>query len=224
MVASYTAELASFFIQESQKTTISGLEEGLDRGYRICGYVAVEEYFLELYPRAASSFVGLGAGGDILQTLNDGGCEMIMLAIEDWEASQSLSFENVNDGFVCSLRRVGEPLFTVGIAVPISPEYEPVVSYIITRLKSRFLGYREEATEDFLVGGSCEGVNVQEENPELDLSDLGGVFFIAAIFYSIAIIFHWTVDKVVKEKVDPDEQENMKQAVLAALREFHAEK
>ena len=88
MVSSYTAELASFFIRDDAGVAIDSLEAGLASGYKICGYTAVRVDFLDTYPTAESAYVEVGTGGEAMEKLESGECNMVMLAIEDWEASQ----------------------------------------------------------------------------------------------------------------------------------------
>mmetsp|Transcript_33280 Transcript_33280/g.52023 ORF Transcript_33280/g.52023 Transcript_33280/m.52023 type:complete len:170 (-) Transcript_33280:41-550(-) len=146
---------------------------------------------------------------------------MVMLAIEDWEASQALQYD-VDQALLCSLRRVGDPLLTVGIANPIQAEYEPAVSWVITRLKTEFQGDRIRAMSEFLGDASCAELNApSDEQEQLDLEDLGGVFFIACLFYVVAG-FIQIVDVFFFDK-DPEEKDLIKEAVLAALREYHGD-
>ena len=88
MVSSYTAELASFFIRDDAGVAIDSFEAGLASGYKICGYTAVRTDFLDTYPTAESAYVEVGTGGEAVEKLAAGECDMVMLAIEDWEASQ----------------------------------------------------------------------------------------------------------------------------------------
>ena len=91
MVSSYTAELASFFIREDVSVAIDSFEAGLASGYKLCGYQAVKVDFLETYPTAESAYVEVGTGGEAMTKLVAGECDMVMLAIEDWEAAQVFS-------------------------------------------------------------------------------------------------------------------------------------
>ena len=63
-LANYTAQVTALNIMNTNQGTITTLEQGIDRGYRFCGWGSLTSAIESNYPKLKSLYVGLANGAD----------------------------------------------------------------------------------------------------------------------------------------------------------------
>ena len=191
LVASYTANLASYLTTLKQKEFISGLDDIKNKKIRSdrIGLVrgsSIEEFYLREISEGIPNYYPLRSTGDIAKYLLD---DNIDAAIWDTPFLQYIT-----NNVCCDLTIAG-PDFgksSFGIAVPKQWIYKKDLDVAILSLKET--GILDGLGRKWFLGGTCPGSGTEEKPvAKLDVISLSGLLVTFAVISGFALIlFAWT--------------------------------
>jgi len=177
VIASYTANLASFLVAKASTSKIDSIEAGINAGMKFCGLSAIRESLISLEPELRNLFVPVANANEALTNMDSGSCQLAILA--------KLNLENAQRGegmdAHCNKVAVGEVLLAIGNAMPIRSELQASMSWAMT-LQMSSGAYdlaAAQAKETYLAPSACGAQGDDEVEEGMGLGEMTGVFIIA---------------------------------------------
>ena len=174
VLTAYTATSAAALVQKDYGGVYKDLGDVKSKGKNICIRDQLEDTFLGLYPDFEGNIhpheknidmFGEMKKNQVNNVVSDS-CVGVIIDVDGYE--KVLADENTH----CDTIRVGEVLLVLGDAIPVGPEYDHDVTYILEEGVSK--GEYEEASvlaqEKYVGDTQCKG----KTGTEAFVSDLGG--------------------------------------------------
>lgn len=211
IIAVYTANLAAILTQQPTRITVSGLEEAVARGYKVCAERKTLEIVQALYPNITeSTFVKdpdyLGGDGKpgfvcslcqsrrrVFQMIqpskvakNDSFCHVAIAPLEDLEVEKQ-------NGEFCSLDIVGEVVGQVQTGMPV---YEGVSAELISLLlKLKNDGVYDKEVLAARPESQCQPA-AQGEGSALSIQQLTGIWVVSFGFALAGLIVTFLMPRI----------------------------
>lgn len=154
-VCGYTASLASFFVVSQRlHSPIDDLSDAIRLNYKICVHrtertLALDTGVLE------SNLVILSQRSDVLTGVGSS-CQAAVLRQEDFEAAQA-----ANGGSFCHLGRIGDPVHSAMIGIPVSKQWVwPLRHAIMTSIQA---GEWQKALDNYRPKDYCTALQAEAE-------------------------------------------------------------
>eukprot|EP00403_Amphidinium_massartii_P030779 CAMPEP_0178396624 /NCGR_PEP_ID=MMETSP0689_2-20121128/13823_1 /TAXON_ID=160604 /ORGANISM="Amphidinium massartii, Strain CS-259" /LENGTH=698 /DNA_ID=CAMNT_0020017301 /DNA_START=32 /DNA_END=2126 /DNA_ORIENTATION=+ len=188
IITSYTANLTTLLVVDRQKAKIDSLEAGIQAGMRICAPDVISR-MLQSRERRITPVLNdtLSRTADILAAMDDGACELAVIDQDGFEAAQRGVY--TNDDRHCNKVLVGQPLASIGNAMPVSPEFHQAFSWITNEklIQGRYQELSSRHKADMLPPFRCE--KEEEETESLTIDDLAGIFWVTGLLVAISSFF-----------------------------------
>jgi len=196
LVSTYTANLASFFINVQPRLTIETIDDALTRGLSICvqeGYLS-HEYMLRTYPQA--KLVAKSGGKGDIRGLLAGDCVLALSSVNEWDEAK-INKEFNGD---CNLEWVGRVVHPVNAGFGVKIDSGKLcTSFIQNVLNMHLVDMKEDGTLEKIRKGimqqqlsiDCTTAKATEDEKDdgtLSLEEMAGTFLIQAIAIIVAIL------------------------------------
>lgn len=97
-ISNYTAQVTANNVIQSASGSITSLDQGIERGYRFCGWASLQKPIERTYPRLAGLYVPKGDGKDVFQGMDKGECEAAIIDDVAWQVALGGEFSKAEDG------------------------------------------------------------------------------------------------------------------------------
>ena len=200
MTSSYTANLASTLVADSNQVDGVTAEDAVSRRLPVCGYDSLRERVISEIGIKSSQYIGLEDATAVLaavagidpvtrEPLPDGSpCDVALVSAADWQVEGALG----DSGFACSLILTDSSVFDVTLAYPVSFQMAEALSWITTTFRMtppetsfRIVDANAAAlfveSTSTVTGGACRvstSVQLQGERTQLVAADFAGLAII----------------------------------------------
>jgi hypothetical protein len=207
ITAAYTANLATFLIQESSKISpLASIDEASARRSSICVNIdsSAQGILTTYYPRVVQVPVR-----DSAIALSSGLCQGAILSNADFELSAQMKLTNPN----CNLEEVGKPFRVFDAGFVYYEDYNNYcTSFLASALNVHLLNLRATGELDQLWQNNLLAMSdlTCTETPvaslSLDINNMAGVFVIYAIFIGGALCIHFSEYVYDRNQLEQDKE------------------
>ena len=128
LVCGYTATLASFLVVEKKVApVIDSLDDAIRRNFKVCAHISHQQTLIAA-GMEESNIIVIGSRSAVLSSIGSV-CDAAAMSSEDFEAAQAS-----NRGAYCNLERVGLPLGSIMVGMPVAEKWVRQLRYVITQL------------------------------------------------------------------------------------------
>ena len=185
LVAAYTANLATFLVNNNQKRNIDTFEDVIKFEYRVCVHRGTQNVILvqSEYPKAR--YVEKATLLEVYQGVSNKECQVGLTTVEDYKTYQNRIEYNPN----CVLQVIEKPVRVDGSSFALKYDAE-YCSAILRDILDLFIlemiddGTLENIKSEFYKGTQTCGEK-SRGNDSLSLKDIGGVF---VLHYSLLVL------------------------------------
>jgi len=175
VIASYTANLASSLVSKVTSSEIDSIDGGISAGMKFCGMSAIQASLLASKPGLRSLYVPVADAAEALTNMDEGICQLAILAKIDFENAQRDGGTDAR----CNKVLVGEVILSIGNAMPIRPDLQEPMSWAMA-LRSSSGAYElaaVQARRAYVEPKSC-GAQGQRDDGR-SLADMASIFVVA---------------------------------------------
>eukprot|EP00438_Fugacium_kawagutii_P015885 Skav206409 [mRNA] locus=scaffold2210:249795:252626:- [translate_table: standard] len=130
LVCGYTATLASFLVVEKKVApVIDSLDGAIRKNFKICSHISHRQTLLAGGVDDENILV-IQSRAEVLDSIGTL-CDVGVMSSEDFEAAQA-----TNRGSYCNLERIGLPLGSIMVGMPVSDRWVKQLRYAITSMSS----------------------------------------------------------------------------------------
>jgi len=214
LVASYTANLASNLIRKesAEPAFITSVEDAIQKRAPVCVYKggALEKLVVQRYPNLPLVHVSaedwLNGG---YASVRQGVCDAVVKDAFNFRLEKRTKSSNPD----CDLGTIGVPLLQQSNSFVVRQDSDCsslVMDVIDLAMQEMYNdGWLTQATDRFLNSHgdqSCSGGSSQKENPELDLTEIGGIFVTHGMISVACLVGHLILRR--RRSTDPETTES----------------
>jgi glutamate receptor, ionotropic, invertebrate len=193
IVASYTANLASFLVIQSVHGQFDSIETGVQMGVKFCGQAALQSTIVAQYPQLARIYIPKKNTIAALHAMEEGECGAAIVSKNDLDyARRGRGLSEGEDVTVhCNKVQVGDVVFSLGNGLPVSPDMHRAVSWATVHYATMYPYFldAEKAKNTFLNPFVCTADSGVSSAGKLTLIDLGGVMVITICGVLFAVVW-----------------------------------
>ena len=203
IVATYTANLASFFTLQASQTRVRNIDDAIAAGYRLCISRIFLPNFQELYPQVSDSFFVVDPtelGGDgrpgfdcreckatarvitqldpIKAETDERYCHASVTSLAEMEMRQS-------EGKACGITPVGTPVLSQTIGFPVASSANEVMQSLFVKLTNE--GLYRKLLETSRPTNRCRSEADRSELSRISVADLTGIWAVTFGFALLAV-------------------------------------
>jgi len=177
VIASYTANLASFLVAKASSSKIDSIEGGIKAGMKFCGVSQVQESLVSMEPQLRNLYMPVRNDVEALTSLDKGICQLAILAKQNFENAQRRRGMDTH----CNKVAVGQALIAIGNAMPIRSDLQAPMSWAMTVQKSSgaYDVAAALAKRTYLEPNSCDAQRGKKAKEGMEFPEMTGVFIIA---------------------------------------------
>ena len=148
-ISNYTAQVTLNNIIAQQSGAIKSLEDGINRGYRFCGWASLKDPIERAYPKLAGLYIGMGDGKSVFQGMDTGVCDAAIIDDVAWEVALSGDYSQAEDSSLYANHPTGAPryhcdtkmkleqaVYSIEIALPLRSDLQRLMSWLLTKEKA----------------------------------------------------------------------------------------
>lgn len=185
LVCGYTATLASFLVVEKRVApVIDSLDDAIRRNFKVCAHISHKQTLIAGGMEEANVIV-IGSRSQVLEEVQLGTlCDVGAMSSEDFEAAQA-----ANRGSYCNLERIGLPLGSIMVGIPVSEKWVKQLRYVVTQLSMD--GHLQQSLTQYRPQAYCSTVETESTAPEaLTLEGMLGPFLVTLFLTLFGIVAH----------------------------------
>ena len=204
--SNYTAQVTTLSVLEQSTSSITSIEQGVERSYRFCGWASMASSIEAAYPNLRGLYIGLPNGHDAFQAMDNDVCDAAIIDEAAWNIAQSGLYSSPED----DPRYAGYPggaakwhcetkallptvVFQVDIALPVREDLQRALSWKITKSKAEgtWAALNVQAVRKFIPPPACT-VRSASSEPSRSLSFWtgAGIVFLSVIMTSLGLVIN----------------------------------
>lgn len=185
LVCGYTATLASFLVVEKRVAPeIDSLDDAIRRNFKVCAHISHKQTLIAGGMDEANVIV-IGSRSQVLEEIHLGTlCDVGAMSSEDFEAAQA-----ANRGSYCNLERIGLPLGSIMVGIPVSDKWVKQLRYVVTQLSMD--GHLQQSLTQYRPQAYCSTLDPESTVPEaLTVEGMLGPFLVTLFLTLFGIVAH----------------------------------
>jgi len=188
---------------DASRSSITSLEEGIERGYRFCGWASLQSSLQAAYPALQGLYVGLENGHDAFQAMDNGQCQATIIDELAWRIAESGMYSMAGDDsryaahpggaarWHCDTKQLlPATVYSIDIALPVRSDLQRAFSWAITIAKDvgEWQADDAQARQKFIPQSACTGGTAATSPKQLGILSGAGVMLLSVLLTTIALV------------------------------------
>lgn len=198
------SQVTSSMVFHASRASITSLEEGIERGYRFCGWASLQSSLEAAYPALQGLYVGLENGHDVFQAMDNRRCQAAIIDELAWRIAESGKYSLPGDDsryathpggaarWHCDTKQqLPATVYSIDIALPVRSDLQRAFSWAITIAKDVGEWKADDAVarQRFIPQSACpRDAEPMAATRQLGIASGAGVMLLSVIATTLALV------------------------------------